>query len=131
MFGKSSVKKLVVNNVFMDYLKGIIIALLISMALIFAFAFSLKWFDISDAFIPMVTLIIKGLSVLIGAIIAIKGKEKGLLKGLLFGIIYTFLAMLIFSILSGSFDIGMSFVLDVLFAGILGGLVGIVKVNKA
>ena len=128
---KSSTKSLINQNLILDFLKGIIVALLLSLGLIVLFAFSLKWFDISDTFIPLITLISKGLSVLIGSIIAIKGSEKGLLKGVSFGAIYIFLAFLIFSILSGNFSFDLNSFLDLFFASLLGGIVGIVKVNKS
>ena len=79
----------------------------------------------------MITLLIKGLSVLVGSIIAVKGSEKGLVKGIAFGAIYILLAFLIFSILSGNFAFGLSSFLDLFFASLLGGIVGIIKVNKS
>lgn len=130
MSSKNLVKKLFSNQIILDYLKGIIVALLLSLGLIILFAFSLKWFDINDNFIPAITLAIKGVSVLVGSLIAIKGDSKGLLKGVSFGSIYIFLAFLIFSVLSGEFSVSLSAVLDVVFAALVGGLVGIVKVNK-
>ena len=51
-------------------------------------------------------------------------------KGLCFGVCYVVLAFVIFSVLAGSFSVGVSFALDLAFAGLLGGIVGIVKVNK-
>ena len=128
--GNVSVKNMFFSQIVLDFLKGIIVALLISLGLIIAFAFSLKWFDINDNFIPAITLLVKGLSVLIGSLIAIKGDSKGLLKGVCFGSIYIFLAFVIFSILSGNFSINLSVLLDLAFAAIIGGIVGIIKVNK-
>ena len=117
-------------KIVLDFLKGIIVALLASLALIIAFAFSLKWFEINDNYIPEITLLIKGISVFIGAMIAVSGDSKGLIKGAVFGAIYIFLAFLIFSILSGEFGITVHFILDLLFSVSLSGIVGIVKVNK-
>ena len=128
---KSSSRSLFSNNIILDFLKGIIVALLISLGLIVLFAFCLKWFNLSDNIIAPINLAIKGISVLIGSIIAIKGDSKGLLKGVSFGAIYIFLAFVIFSVLAGSFSINLSFLLDILFAALLGGLIGIFKVNKA
>ena len=128
---KSSTKNLMLNNVILDFLKGVIVALMLSLGLILLFAFCLKWFDISDSLIAPVNLIIKGVSVLVGSILAIKGESKGLLKGVCFGAIYIFFAFVIFSFLAGSFSLNLSFCLDLLFAALLGGLVGIVKVNKS
>lgn len=130
MFSKTSSKRLLSNNLILDFLKGIIIALLLSLGLIILFAFSLKWFNIPDSFIPSFTLAIKGISVLIGSIFAVKGESKGLIKGFGFGAIYIVFAFIIFSVLSGGFNFSFNSLLDMLFAGLLGGMVGIIKVNK-
>ena len=128
---KSSTKSLLSQSIILDFLKGIVVSLLLSLGLIILFAFSLKWFDISDSLIPAITLLIKGISVLTGSIVSVKGTEKGLLKGACFGAIYITCAFLIFSILSGSFMIDLNSLLDLLFSSLLGGIVGIVKVNKS
>ncbi len=130
MFARSKTKTIAKENIILDFAKGIVIAMLISLALIVLFAFCLKWFNISDGFIVPVTLIIKGLSVLVGSLIAVKGNSRGLLKGAGFGAVYIVIAFLVFSILSGSFGIGLSSLLDFAFSILLGGIVGIVKVNR-
>ena len=68
--------------------KSLIISILTSLLLIILFALMLKWFDIPETVIIPVTFIIKYLSVILGALIAVKGSNKGLLKGSLFGLIY-------------------------------------------
>lgn len=128
---KNSTKSLLTQSLILDYLKGIVISLLLSLGFIIIFAFSLNWFDVSDSFIPLITLIIKGICVLIGSCVAVRGSEKGLIKGIVFGLIYIFCAFIIFSILSGVFSFDFSFILDLAFASLLGGIVGIIKVNKA
>ncbi len=131
MFANSSTKINSNENIVFDFLKGILIASLLSLGLVILAAFCLKWFDLPSVFIAPITLAIKGLSVLVGAIFAVKGTHKGLAKGVLFGIIYIIVALVIFSLLAGTFAIGISTLLDVLFAALLGGIVGIVKVNRA
>ena len=127
---KSSAKNIFSNPIILDFLKGIIISLLSSLGLIILFAFSIKWFNISDVAIAPITLTIKGVSVIVGSIFAIKGDSKGLLKGASFGAFYIFVAFLIFGFLSGEFIVSINSLLDVLFSALLGGLVGIIKVNK-
>ncbi len=129
MFG-SKTQRLSNENVIYDFLKGLLVATLISLGLVVLFAFCMKWFLIADDFIAPATLVIKGISVLAGSVVAVKGKSKGLVKGLSFGAIYVAVAFLVFWMLSGSFSIGVSTLLDVLFASLLGGIVGIIKVNK-
>ena len=119
------------ENIFFDFFKGILVASLLSLGLVIFAAFCLKWFSISDAFVAPITLLIKGTSVFVGALFAIKGTSKGLVKGALFGLIYIVVAFIVFSVLAGTASIGVSTLLDVLFASLLGGIVGIVKVNKS
>lgn len=119
------------ENVFFDFFKGILIASLLSLGLVILAAFCLKWFSIADEYVAPITLLIKGISVFVGAMFAVKGNSKGLLKGVSFGLIYIVVAFIVFSVLAGSMSVGVSTLLDVLFASLLGGIVGIVKVNRA
>lgn len=127
-YAKTSTGKLNENIVF-SFLKGLIISILISFALIILLAFSLKWFSLDEKYISPLNLVIKTVSVLIGSFVAIKGENKGLIKGVVFGLIYILSAFLSFSLLSNSFNVNSGLLLDILFACIAGGLVGIIKVN--
>ena len=130
MFSRKNMDSVTNENNMFHFIKGLIVASLLSLGLVILLAFCMKWFSISDAFISPITLLIKGLSVSFGAFLAIKGKTKGLLKGLIFGFLYVVVAFLVFSLLAGSFSINISTLLDVLFASLLGGIIGIIKVNK-
>lgn len=118
------------DNLILSFIKGLIVSMLISFGLIILLAFCLKWFSFDEKYISPLNLAIKTISVLIGSIIAIKGESKGLLKGVCFGLLYIVVAFVSFSVLAKSFAIDVSFLLDVLFSCIAGGLVGIIKVNK-
>lgn len=126
----SSTVKLEKNNVVLDYVKGLIISMLVSFGLVLIFAFSLKWINLNDSAIMPINLGIKILSAVIGSAVAVKGGSKGLVKGAVFGIIYMFLAFVSFSILANTFAFDLSFLLDLVCSAIAGGIVGIVKVNK-
>ena len=117
-------------NLILSYLKGLIVSMLVSFALVILLAFSLKWFSMSEKLISPLNLAIKTISVLIGSCIAVKGESRGLLKGVLFGFLYISLAFVSFSFLANTFSMDLSLILDVLFACIAGGIVGIIKVNK-
>ncbi len=130
MFGRSKTETLSNENIIFDFFKGLLVATLLSLGFVILFAFCMKWFMIADEFIAPITLVIKGVSVISGSAIAIKGKSKGLIKGMMFGVIYILLAFVVFSMLAGTFSIGLNTLLDVAFASLLGGIVGIVKVNK-
>lgn len=130
MFAHSKTNKISKDSIVLDFVKGMIVALLISLALVILFAFCLKWFSLSDSTIVPITLLIKGISVLVGSLIAVRGNSKGLIKGLSFGAIYIVFAFIVFSLLAGSFSLGVSSLLDLAFGALLGGIVGIVKVNR-
>ena len=126
VFSKTCAKE----NVVFDFVKGLIVASLCSLALVVLFAFCIKWFDIGDRYLNLITLSMKAVSVVIGSIFAVKGQSKGLLKGIVFGLFYVIVAFLIFSLLAGGFNLGLGFLFDLAFASLLGGIVGIVKVNR-
>ncbi len=131
MFANLKTKKLSNDNIFFDFVKGIVIAVIISLGLVMLFAVILKGFALPDNVIAPITMVIKAISVVFGSFVAVKkGSSKGLVKGASFGTVYIVVAFLLFSILSGSFDIGLSSVLDLISAAACGGIVGIIKVNK-
>ena len=130
MFSFSKTEKFSNENVVFSFVKGLIVATLISLGLIVLFAFCFGWFSLPDASIVPVNLAIKGLSVLVGSLIAVSGNSKGLLKGFVFGLCYVVVAFVVFSLLAGTFSFELSVLLDMAFAGLLGGIVGIIKVNK-
>ncbi len=118
------------NNFIIRFVKGLIVSMLISFGLIILLAFCLKWFSFDEKYISPLNLAIKTISVLVGSSIAIKGESKGLLQGVGFGLLYIIVAFLSFSFLAKTFAMDLSFLLDVVFACLAGGLVGIIKVNK-
>ena len=118
------------GNILTNYMKGLIVSMLISFVLVILLACALKWFSLSENLISPLNLAIKTICVLIGSIIAIKGESKGLIKGIIFGVLYVLLAFVSFSFLSKNFTFDLSLLLDVLFASIAGGTVGIIKVNR-
>ena len=118
------------NSVIFDYLKGLIVAMMLSFGLVLAFAFSLKWWEVGEEMIVPINLAIKIISVCVGSIIAIKGDHKGLVKGLVFGVIYMSVAFISFSFLAKTFELDLSFVLDLVCSAVAGGIVGIIKVNR-
>lgn len=118
------------GNIIFSYLKGLVVSMLISLAFVIVFAFSLKWFSIDEKFISPINLAIKTISVLIGSLIAIKGESKGLIKGVIFGLLYVLLAFVSFSFLAKNFTFDLALFLDILFACVAGGTVGVIKVNR-
>jgi putative membrane protein (TIGR04086 family) len=118
------------NTVLLRVLKGSLIALIISLVLVLVFAFILSFVPLSDGVIAPINQVIRGVSILVGTIIALKkSKEMGLISGIIIGFIYTILSLLVFSILSGGFEISKTILNDLAFASIIGGISGIIAVN--
>ncbi|MBQ8424488.1 MAG: TIGR04086 family membrane protein [Clostridia bacterium] len=130
MSTSSKTKNLSNENVIFDFLKGIIISIIISLGLIVLFALSLKWLDLAEKLIVPITFAIKYISVIVGSLFAVKGESKGLLKGALFGLIYSLSSFLIFSILAKTFIFDLTSLLDLVSSILLGALIGIIKVNR-
>ncbi len=111
-------------------LKGSLIALCISLILVLVFAFLLKFTNIPDSIIYPINQVIKGVSIFLGVFISLKKtKELGLVNGLLIGFIYTFIAFLVFSILSRNFSFDITLLTDIVFGAIIGAICGIICVN--
>jgi len=118
------------DNQTFAYIKGLIISLLLSFALVVLFAFLIKWIAAIEGYIYIGTMFIKAISAGLGAAVAVKGESRGLVKGVFFGLLYITLAFLVFSFLAGSFTFDSQTVLDFIASAIVGGIVGIIKVNK-
>lgn len=111
-------------------IKGVLVALSVSIIGICVFAFALRFIDISESTIKPINQIIKFGSIIIGVFIALKNsKEMGLVTGFVVGMVYTILAFLVFSLLNGSLEFETSLINDTIFGGIAGGIAGIVAIN--
>ncbi len=117
------------TNNFIQFLKGLIVALIITFAGILIFALIIKFANLNDRVIVPVNLVIKALSVAVGTIIFTKSKTGGLKKGIIFAFSYITLAFVIFSALAGKFVFEISLLLDYVFAIIVGIIVGVIRVN--
>ena len=105
-----------------------LVSLLSSVMLVFIFAIILSSVSVSTSFIKPINQVIKGISLAIGSLIALKG-DKGLLKGAIFGAVYSVLSYILFSLIAGSFTVDFHVLLDLIFCVGIGALVGVVKVN--
>lgn len=113
----------------LKFIKSLFISLIITFGLIILFAFIIKWVDLPDSYITPVNLVIKALSVFIGAMVLTRGGQKGLVNGLLFALVYTLVSFTIFSLLAKSFSLELGLVVDFGFNAVVGAIGGIVGVN--
>lgn len=118
------------RNFALSIIKGVLIGLSVALVGILIFAFVLRFTNISDKIITPVNQVIKGVSIFLGVFVGMKKhKEKGLLSGFLIGLFFTILAFLVFSILDGVFCFDKTFLNDIIFGSIIGGICGIICVN--
>lgn len=114
-----------------NILKGALIAVSISLILILLFAVLIKLTNIPDVAISPVNQVIKIISIFFGCFLCLKKlPQKGLVTGSFVGMLYTVLAFLIFSLLGGTFSFNLTLLSDIIFASIIGGICGIMAVNK-
>ena len=118
------------QKVWLNILKGSLVALSVSLVGILIFAFFIKYVAVPTEAIKPVNQVIKGISLLFGTFVALKKvNQMGLINGLLIGLCYTVIAFLVFSILDGNFEFNKTLVNDLLFGGIIGGICGVIAVN--
>ena len=118
------------NGMIKPIIKGVSIALAISLVAILLFAFLLRWTNISDSLIAPVNQVIKGISIFFGVLFGLKKvKENGIINGLFIGLLFTILAFLVFSLLDGAFVFDRTLINDIIFGTIIGAICGIICVN--
>lgn len=115
----------------MNVVKGSLYALSVSLILILVFAFMLRFIAIEESAISPAVQVIKGVSILIGVLIALKSvKEMGFVNGLVIGLTYTIISFVSFSMLDGfNFEFSKTLLNDIVFGSIIGGITGIIAVN--
>lgn len=113
---------------FKNMIRGILVSLCITFVLILAFALTLKFLSANDLTIKIINQGIKIISIFFGVNVCLKKDPlKRGLKGIIIGASYTFLSYFIFSLLSSTFGISLSFLYDLIFGSIIGFIVGALK----
>jgi len=117
------------GGIYLEILKGLTIALIISLVLILAMALVITFVDISDTVIAVINQIIKAVSLLVAGIVSFREKSKGWKKGLILGVIYVIAAFIIFSLMDGKFTFGWNILFDLIAGALMGIVCGIFAVN--
>lgn len=117
------------SGIYLEVLKGLAIALVISLALILISALILSFVEASDLAINIINQVIRAISLLVACIIAFKEKSNGWKKGLFLGILYAIVAYLMFSLMDGKFEWGWKLLIDFVASAIMGTICGVVAVN--
>ncbi len=118
------------GGVIIELIKAVIIAIIVSLAGILLAALIIKLFSIKSGVIPVINQVIKGVSILVGCLIAFKTKHNSWLKGLVVGLVYVVLAFVIFSLLAGGFKWGINLLNDITLSAVSGLASGIIASFK-
>jgi len=108
--------------------KGVLLALGVSALLAVIFAVVLRSVSLGEEVIYPVNQGIKGVAVLLGSAVFVRG-EKGWLKGGVIGVLFTALSYLAFSSLGGDFSLSWLIVAELALGVFTGALGGIIAVN--
>ena len=118
------------SSVTLNIIKGAFWGVAFSLVCILIFAFILKYTTVSESIIQPINQVIKGISILIACWVVGKNiKNNGWLWGMITGLIYTTLAFLIFSILDGSFNFGITLLNDIIFGSLGGAIAWIICIS--
>lgn len=109
--------------------KGTIISIIITLILLFIFSTVLAYSNVSESIIPVVLIIITGVSILIGSSIStLKIKKNGIVNGGIIGLIYILLLYIVSSGINNDFSLNMYSIVMIMasiLAGMIGGIVGV------
>ncbi len=119
------------SNGIIIILKGSLISIIATIVLLMIFAVVLTYSNINENSIPTVIIVATALCILIGSQIASsKIKRNGIVNGVLVGAIYTLALYLISSIISKNFSINIYSIIMMATSIVIGGIGGIIGVNK-
>lgn len=118
------------NNI-TKILKGSTIAILTTLILLMIFAILLTYTNINENTIPTVIIIVTAISILIGSqLTTSKIKKNGIVNGAFVGITYISILYLISSCITKNFALNTYSIIMIAISLIIGGLGGIIGVNR-
>ncbi len=112
-----------------EIVKANIIALIVALLAVLLSALFVKWFNASDSAIPIINQIIKSISILVGCLISLRKPNNGWLRGLIAGFVFVWISYVVFSLLDGHFNFGLSLLNDCVLGSLSGMISGIIAVN--
>lgn len=127
---KKDNKEIKENNL-IRIIKGSIASIVIALIMLLVFSIILSFTSVSEQVIPVGIIVISAVSTFLGSMFCnIKISKNGLLNGALVGLIYMVVMYLISSILVAGFGMNIKTIImciSTIFAGIVGGIVGVNK----
>lgn len=114
---------------FLSIMKGILITVIVNLSFVLLFSLVIKISLLGVSVIKWVNQFLKIISVFIGVFFTVK-ESKGFIKGSAVGLFSSVITFLLFALIGGESASFLSFFLDTLFCLIVGGIVGIMAVNR-
>lgn len=117
------------NSTYMEVLKALAVSLLLTLTLALIMSLIIMLAGIPATAVSIISQVIKGVSLFLGAMYGFKTKANGWKKGLLLGILYGIAAYVVFSLMDGGFSWGIFILVDIATAAAMGVICGIIVVN--
>ncbi len=119
------------SNGIVIILKGSLISIIATIVLLMIFAAVLTYSNINENSMPTVIIVVTALCILVGSqITTSKIKRNGIVNGALVGAIYILALYLISSIISKDFSLNIYSIIMMATSILIGGIGGIIGVNK-
>lgn len=119
------------SNGIVIILKGSLISIIATIVLLMIFATVLTYSNINENSMPTVIIVVTALCILVGSqITTSKIKRNGIVNGALVGAIYILALYLISSIISKDFSLNIYSIIMMSTSILIGGIGGIIGVNK-
>jgi putative membrane protein (TIGR04086 family) len=119
------------SNGIVIILKGTLISIIATIVLLMIFAVVLTYSNINENSMPTVIIVVTALCILVGSqITTSKIKRNGIVNGALVGAIYILALYLISSIISKDFSLNIYSIIMMATSILIGGIGGIIGVNK-
>lgn len=118
------------NSIF-DILKGTALSIVATLILLIIFSAILTYTSVNESTMPAVIIIVSALSILLSSqLTTAKIKKNGIVNGILVGGLYFAFLYIISSIISKNFSMNNYSIIMMATSIVLGGLGGIIGVNK-
>jgi len=119
------------SNSLITILKGTILSIFLTLILLIIFALLLTYTNINENTMPAVIIIVTAISILLGSQITTgKIKRNGILNGIIVGSLYIFILYILSSIITKDFSFSKYSIIMIITSVLIGGIGGIIGVNK-
>ena len=119
------------SNSIIRIFKGSLISIATTLILLIVFATLLTYTNISESTMPTVIIIVTALSILIGSeITTSRIKKNGIANGMLVGMLYVLMLYMVSSIVTKNFSLNNYSIIMIATSVIIGGIGGIIGVNR-